>query len=41
MLEAYDRILTRLDARGWDRPEVPVRLSRLEKLWIVLRHRLL
>ena len=41
MLEAYDRILTRLEARGWDRPEVPVRLSRLEKLWIALRHRLL
>jgi phytoene synthase len=40
MLEVYDRILTRLEARGWDRPDVPVRLSRIEKLWIVLRHRL-
>ncbi len=38
MLEAYERILHRLEARGWDRPEVPVRLSRLEKLWIALRH---
>ena len=40
MLEAYDRILRRLEARGWDRPGTPVRLSRLEKLWIALRHSL-
>ena len=39
MLEAYERILGRLEARGWDRPEVPVRLSRPEKLWIALRYR--
>ena len=40
MLEAYERILTRIEARGWDRPDVPVRLSRMEKLWIALRHRI-
>ncbi|MFQ6016817.1 MAG: presqualene diphosphate synthase HpnD [Kiloniellaceae bacterium] len=41
MLEAYDRILTRLEARGWDRPDVAVRLSSVEKLWIALRHSLI
>jgi phytoene synthase len=40
MLEIYERILQRLEARGWDRPEIPVRVPRLEKLWIVLRHSL-
>jgi phytoene synthase len=40
MLEAYHRILRRLEARGWERPEIPVRLSRIEKLWIALRYRL-
>jgi phytoene synthase len=38
MLAAYARILTRLEARGWKRLDEPVRLSRAEKLWIVLRH---
>ncbi|RMD62457.1 MAG: squalene synthase HpnD, partial [Alphaproteobacteria bacterium] len=38
MLEVYERLLDRLEARGWDRPEVPVRLNRVEKLWIVLRY---
>ncbi len=38
MLESYERILTRLELRGWDRPNLPVRLSRPEKLWIALRH---
>ena len=40
MLAAYERILTRLEARGWTRLDEPVRLSRAEKLWIVLRHSL-
>ncbi len=38
MLESYDRLLRRLEARGWDRPREAVRLSRLEKLWVVLRY---
>lgn len=38
MLESYERILTRLERRGWDRPDLPVRLSRPEKLWIALRY---
>ncbi|MFQ5774439.1 MAG: presqualene diphosphate synthase HpnD [Kiloniellaceae bacterium] len=40
MLEAYDRILRRLEARGWDRPTAPVRLSRFEKLWVAFRYSL-
>ena len=38
MLEIYQRLLRRLTARGWDRPEVPVKVPRLEKLWIALRY---
>ena len=38
MLESYDRLLRRLEARGWDRPREPVRLSRAEKLWVALRY---
>lgn len=41
MLETYDRLLARLDTRGWDRPAHRVRLSRAEKLWIALRYGLL
>ena len=38
MLEIYDRVLTRLEARGWDHPLTPVKVPRIEKLWIALRH---
>ncbi len=38
MLEVYERLLDRLAARGWDCPRMPVKLPRLEKLWIALRH---
>lgn len=38
MLAAYARVLARLEARGWTRLDEPVRLSRAEKLWVVLRH---
>ncbi len=41
MLAAYARVLARLEARGWTRLNEPVRLSRVEKLWVVLRHGLL
>lgn len=41
MLESYDRILRRLEARGWDRPREAVRLSRAEKLWVALRYSLI
>jgi phytoene synthase len=40
MLEVYQRLLRRLESRGWDRLQVPVRISRPEKLWIALRHSL-
>ena len=41
MMEVYRRILQRLRARGWAVPRRPVRLSRAEKLWILLRHGIL
>ena len=40
MLESYERLLRRLQARGWDRPREPVRLAPLEKLWVALRYSL-
>lgn len=40
MLESYERILHRLEARGWDRPRERVRLSRPEKLWVAFRYSL-
>jgi phytoene synthase len=41
MLAVYARVLAHLEARGWHRLKVPVRLSRGEKLWVVVRHGLL
>ena len=38
MLEVYQRLLERLERRGWDRPRTPVKVPRVEKLWIALRH---
>lgn len=40
MLSAYERVLARLERRGWSRIDEPVRLSRAEKLWVILRHSL-
>ena len=37
MLESYDRLLRRLETRGWDRPREVVRLAPAEKLWVALR----
>jgi phytoene synthase len=41
MMQVYERVLARLEARGWHRPRVPVRVSKAEKLWIALRYGLL
>jgi len=38
MMQVYERYLDRLEKRGWDRPALPVRISKLEKLWIALRY---
>lgn len=38
MMEAYERILKRIKARGWDRVTEPTSLSRLEKLWVAFRY---
>jgi len=41
MMQVYERVLDRLEARGWHRPREPVRVSKAEKLWIALRYGLL
>jgi phytoene synthase len=41
MMQVYERVLARLEARGWHRPREPVRVSKPEKLWIALRYGLL
>jgi len=38
MMAVYRRILMGLSRRGWDRLDEPVRISRLEKIGILLRH---
>jgi phytoene synthase len=38
MLEVYARLLDRLEATAWRTPERRIRLSKAEKLWVVLRH---
>jgi phytoene synthase len=38
MAAMYAAILARLERRGWDRPEVGVKVPKWEKLWIALRH---
>ena len=40
MKAVYQRMLARLEARGWDRLTEPVRISRIEKSWIALRYSL-
>ena len=37
MAAVYRRLLERLMARGWERIDEPVRLGKLEKLWIAFR----
>ena len=37
MMETYERILDRLEERGWREPERTVRVSSAEKLWIAVR----
>ena len=38
MMVVYQRILTGLEARGWENPTAPFRLSKPIKAWIALRH---
>ncbi len=38
MMAVYRRILDGLEARGWDDPTAPFRLSKPTKAWIALRH---
>lgn len=41
MMSVYSRILDRLTHRGWSRLDLPVRVPKTQKIWIVLRHGLL
>jgi phytoene synthase len=41
MMQVYEHVLARLEARGWHRPRQPVRVSKAEKLWIAFRYGLL
>ncbi|MDH3232993.1 MAG: presqualene diphosphate synthase HpnD [Alphaproteobacteria bacterium] len=41
MMHAYRRVLDGLEQRGWSRHDEPVSISKLTKLWIVLRHGLI
>ncbi len=38
IMEIYRRILDRLERRGWEQLDQPVRLSKVEKLWVLLRY---
>jgi phytoene synthase len=38
MMQVYRMILERLERRGWAAPRRPVRVSRIEKAWIAVRH---
>ena len=38
MMQVYRLILDRLERRGWAAPRRPVRVSRIEKAWIAVRH---
>ncbi|MEE8393110.1 MAG: squalene/phytoene synthase family protein, partial [Rhodospirillales bacterium] len=38
MMEVYRRIFAKLMGRGWRRAGAPVTLSKVEKLWVVLRY---
>lgn len=38
MMVVYQRILAGLEARGWENPTAPFRLSKPTKAWIALRH---
>ncbi len=41
MMEVYERLLARMERRGWRRQAARVRVSRAEKIWIVLRYGLI
>ncbi len=41
MMQNYRRILNKLVARGWERLDSPVSLSKQQKLWLLLRYALI
>jgi squalene synthase HpnD len=41
MMAVYERILTKLERQNWQNLAEPVRVSRVEKLWIFARHGLI
>lgn len=38
MMEVYNAILIRLIARGWENLDIPVKLSKIKKLWVAFRY---
>ena len=38
MMEVYNAILTRLAGRGWGNLDIPVKLSKIKKLWVAFRY---
>ena len=38
MMRVYRLVLERLERRGWAAPRRAVRVSRIEKTWIAVRH---
>jgi phytoene synthase len=38
MMEVYNAILTRLAGRGWENLDIPVKLSKIKKLWVAFRY---
>jgi squalene synthase HpnD len=41
MMEVYDAIMTQLFARGWENIDIPVKLSKVKKLWVTFRYGML
>lgn len=38
MMEVYNAILIRLTRRGWENLDIPVKLSKVKKLWVAFRY---
>lgn len=41
MLATYAAVLRRLERRGWHHPSIPVKVGKLTKIWLLLRHGLI
>jgi hypothetical protein len=41
MMEVYDAIMKQLFVRGWKNIDIPVKLSKVKKLWVAFRYGML